>query len=278
MAQTTTLDELIGKFEVLLFDSDGVLARWPGVVPGAPEAIDRLNSLNKPYVVLTNDASALPETRAVRYRELGLDIAADQIITAGSLLTAHFSELGITGSRCVVLGTEDSADYVRAAGGEVVSFEDDFDVLVIGDQLGFPFLEATGKVLTSLFRKLDRGETPHLVLPNPDVIYPEGDGYGFASGAVALMFESAMALRYPARNDLAFRRLGKPHPAMFEEAFRRTGTRDAVMIGDTPGADIRGANQVGIASALMGTGVAIADPSQLPETDRPTYLMTSLIP
>ena len=278
MTQTTTLDELIGKFGVLLFDSDGVLARWPGVVPGAPEAIDRLNSLDKPYFVLTNDASALPATRSGRYRELGLDIAADRIITAGSLLTGHFAELGITGSTCVVLGTEDSADYVRAAGGVVVSFEDDFDVLVIGDQLGFPFLEATGAVLTNLFRKLDRGETPHLVLPNPDVIYPEGEGFGFASGAVALMFESAMALRYPARNDLVFTRLGKPHPAMFEEAFRRSGTRDAVMIGDTPGTDIRGANHVGIASVLIGTGVAIADPSNLPETDRPTYLMASLTP
>lgn len=278
MAQLTTLDELIGKFEVLLFDSDGVLARWPGAVPGAPEAIDRLNSLSKPYFVLTNDASALPETRSGRYRELGLDIDADRIITAGSLLTAHFSELGITGSKCVVLGTEDSADYVRAAGGEVVSFEDDFEALVIADQLGFPFLEATGAVLTNLFRTLDRGETPHLVLPNPDVIYPDGEGFGFASGAVALMFESALALRYPARNNLVFTRLGKPHPAMFEEAFRRSGTRDAVMIGDTPGTDIRGANHVGIASVLMGTGVAIADPSNLPETDRPTYLMESLMP
>ena len=72
MTQATTLDELIGKFEVLLFDSDGVLARWPGAVPGAPQAIDRLNSLNKPYFVLTNDASALPETRAARYREAGV--------------------------------------------------------------------------------------------------------------------------------------------------------------------------------------------------------------
>ena len=38
----------------------------------------------------------------------------------------------------------------------VVSFEDNFDVLVIGDQLGFPFLEATGAVLTNLFRQMDR--------------------------------------------------------------------------------------------------------------------------
>ena len=83
------------------------------------------------------------------------------------------------------------------------------------------------------------------MLANPDVIYPEGDGYGFASGAVALMFEAAMELRYPGRADLVFTRLGKPHPAMFEEAFRRSGTRDAVMIGDTPGTDIRGSQSRG---------------------------------
>ena len=90
MAQTTTLDELIGKFEVLLFDSDGVLARWPGAVPGAPIAVDRLNSLNEPYFVSTNDASALPETLAARNRELGSNIDADRIITAGSPANCPF--------------------------------------------------------------------------------------------------------------------------------------------------------------------------------------------
>lgn len=276
MATQIALDQLIDRFEVLLFDSDGVLIRGPAAIPGAPEAIERLNSLSKPYFVLTNDASALPEVRAARYHELGLAIAACRILTAGSLLSPYFSDQGLTGSRCVVLGTEDSVKYVQWAGGQVVSFHDDFDVLVIGDQLGFPFLEATSMVLSNLFVKIDQGTTPHLALPNPDVIYPEGDGYGFASGAIALMFESALALRYPARRDLVFTRLGKPHPAMFEEAFRRCKTRDAVMIGDTPGTDIRGANSVGITSVLMETGVANADLSALPETDRPTYRMQSL--
>ena len=218
MAPLTTLGALIDWFEVILLDSDGVLTRWPTAVPEAPEAIKWLNSLRKPYFVLTNDASALPETRAARYAELGLAIDASRIVTSGVLLTGHFSDLGLVGSRCVVLGTEDSARYVQAAGGEVISSEDDFDVLVIGDQEGFPFLKTTGTVLSNLFRKIDRGETPYLVSPNPDLIYPEQDGYGFASGAVAQMFESALALRYRNRLNLTFTRLGKPHPAMFEEA------------------------------------------------------------
>ena len=276
MVPWTSLGEMIASFEVILLDSDGVLARWPSAVPGAPEAIARLNSLEKPYFVLTNDASALPETRSARYAELGLAIEPSKIITSGVLLKDYFLNLNLVGSRCVVLGTEDSASYVQEAGGEVVSFEKDFDVLVIGDQEGFPFLEATGKVLSNLFRRIDLGEQPFLVVPNPDLIYPEGDGYNFASGAVAQMFESAIALRYRGRMNLKFTQLGKPHPAMFEEVIRRCGTRDMAMIGDNPDTDIRGANQVGITSVLVETGVATVDPSDLPESDRPKYRMKSL--
>lgn len=156
MVPWTSLGEMIASFEVILFDSDGVLTRWPSAIPGGPEAIARLNSLEKPYFVLTNDASALPETRSARYAELGLAIDPSKIITSGFLLKDYFLNLNLAGSRCVVLGTEDSASYVREAGGEVVSFEKDFDVLVIGDQEGFPFLEATRKVLSNLFLKIDR--------------------------------------------------------------------------------------------------------------------------
>ncbi len=272
----TTLAELVDRFEVILFDSDGVLTRWPSAIPSAPDAIDRLNSLKKPYLVLTNDASALPETRAARYARLGLFIDPSQILSSGMLLIPYFSDLGLAGARCVVLGTKDSAVFVQQAGGEVVTFDEDFDVLVVGDQEGFPFLEATGTVLSNLFRKIDRGETPRLVLPNPDLIYPEREGFAFASGTVAQMFESALALRYPDRPDLTFTRLGKPHPAMFEEAIRRCGTRDMVMIGDNPGTDIRGANQVGIASVLVESGISSGDLSVLPDSDRPTYRLRSL--
>ena len=271
-----SLGELIERFEAILFDSDGVLVRWPSAVPGAPEAIARLNSLRKPYFVLTNDASALPETRAARYAELGLDIDASRIISPGLLLEDYFLNLNLVGSRCVVLGTEDSASYVRQAGGEIVPFDEDYEVLVIGDQEGFPFVEATAKTLSTLFRRIDEGRPPHLLVPNPDLMYPEGDGYCFASGAVAQLFEAAIAQRYQDQLDLKFARLGKPYPAMFEEAIRRCGTRDLAMIGDNPGTDVRGANQAGITSVLVELGVSPVDPSLLPESDTPKYRIRSL--
>ena len=271
-----TLDDLIDRYSVILFDAYGVLAGSKSVVPGAPEAIDRLNDLSKPYYVLTNDASALPETTATRYARMGLSIDVDRIITSGSLLTRHFQESGLTGSRCVVLGTDDSVSYVDAAGGDVVSYVQEFDTLVLGDQSWPHFLETANGVLTALFNKIDEGRGVSLILPNPDLIYPDGDGFGFASGTAAMMFESALTLRYPGRSDLRFTRLGKPHAAMFEEALRRSGTMDMVMIGDTPETDIRGANAFGIASVLVETGTAALDVSLLPKSDRPDCRMRSL--
>ena len=271
-----TFAELVERFEVILLDSDGVLVSWPSAIPQAAQAIAGLNGLGKPYYVLTNDASQVAETRAARYAALGLAINTDQIISSGMLLKTWFEDQGLQGSRCVALGTEDSAKYVRDAGGQVVPFEEDFDVLVVGDQDGFPFLDATAAVLTTLFRKLDRGETPRLVVPNPDLYYPERDGFGFASGTVAGMFEAALALRYPDRSDLTFARLGKPHPAMFEEVFRRASTRNMAMIGDTPSTDIRGANNVGITSVLVETGGGLVDLGSLPEGDLPDYRLGGL--
>ena len=270
------------RYSALLFDAYGVLSYSVGALPGAVEAIDRLNRMGKPYYVLTNDASALPETRAARYKKVGLNVDVERIITSGSLLEGYFVERGLRGAECVVLGTDDSAEYVRRAGGEVVSAADGFDVVVVGDQAGFPFVDGVNAVLTKLFRMIDAGDAPRLVLPNPDLVYPSDDGFGMASGSVALIIEAALRQRYPERDGLRFERLGKPNVAIFEEAFRRTGTMDMVMLGDGLETDIRGANAFGIDSVLVAGGVTVFSGQQSAASDResavdaPTYWVRGL--
>jgi len=272
----TTMQELIARYPVILFDSFGVLASSNAVLPGAVELIANLNATGKTYFVLTNDASALPESRSENYAKLALNIKPEQIITSGSLLSRYFADEHLQGLRCVILGPEDSVRYVQIAGGEVVPIGADFDAVVIGDQSGFPFLETMDQVMTDLFRKTDNGENVRLILPNPDLIYPDGDGFGFASASIAMLLESALKLRYPERDDLHFIRLGKPHEAIFAEALRRSGTRDMVMIGDQLETDIKGANDFGLDSVLVGTGIAALDLSWAPEFMRPTYTLRSL--
>ena len=116
----TTMQELIARYPVILFDSFGVLASSNAVLPGAVELIANLNAIAKTYFVLTNDASALPESRSENYAKLALNIKPEQIITSGGLLSRYFADEHLQGLRCVILGPEDSVRYVQIAGGEFV--------------------------------------------------------------------------------------------------------------------------------------------------------------
>ena len=272
----TDVAGLLRRYEVLLLDAYGVLVNSAGALPGAAELVGQLNAAGKPYYILTNDASKLPTTAAARYQGYGLAIDAERIITSGLLLEQHFAAHHLAGARCVVLGTEDSRRYVERAGGEIVQPHESFDVLVVADEFGYPFLETVDLALSGLFRAIDRQRPVHLVLPNPDLIYPSPDGFGIASGSIALVFEAALRLRYPHRRDLCFTRLGKPHAAMFTEALRRTGTRNMVMIGDQLEADIGGAHDFGLDSVLVDTGVNAPLFSAAPARLHPTYLLHSL--
>jgi ribonucleotide monophosphatase NagD (HAD superfamily) len=131
-------------------------------------------------------------------------------------------------------------------------------------------------VLSRLISKFDRGESPLLILPNPDLIYPKARGFGITCGAMALVIETVLKQRYPGRTDIRFVHLGKPETALFEEAARRACTRNLVMIGDQMDTDILGACRFGIDSALVSGGVAeLAFHSR--QQDRwPTYQLTGL--
>jgi len=274
-----TIDEIIDRYGALLFDAYGVLVHTAGALEGAAGLIETLNRTGKTYYIVTNDASKLPQTAAVRYAGYGLSLRPEQIITSGGLIKPYFSKHNLAGGRCVVLGPEDSKRYVVLAGGRIVSPSEDFDVLVIGDEDGYPFIETVDHVMSTLFHKIDRGERVHLLLPNPDLIYPKaGRNIGITSGSIAQIFEAVLKQRYPQRSDLGFVRLGKPHGAIFEEAFRRCGHRNLVMIGDQPETDIRGANRAKIDSVLVRSSLTTSAEASLVDGLRPTYRLKSIKP
>ncbi len=274
----TTVQNLAKTYDALLIDAFGVLVSSAGPLPGASEFLAFLHRVDKPYLVVTNDSSRTAKSCASWYNSLGLDIDAARVVTSGSLLSEYFADNNLVGSHCVALGPPDSIRSVQDAGGILVEPGDDSaSVVVVGDDSGFPFLETTEIVLSQIFRRLDAGKTMHLILPNPDLIYPKGPGeYGFTSGSVALLLEEAMRLRYPHRTELGFVRLGKPFAPIYAIATRRLGTRNVVMIGDQLRTDILGANRFGIASALVSTGISRFDPEALHGENRPTWILESL--
>lgn len=277
MPASIPMADLIGRYEVILLDAYGVLNDARGAIPEGRALLDEIARQGKRFFVVTNDASRLPETCARRFRSMGLDIPAEQIITSGALIDRHFAERDLRGARCMVLGTEDSLEYVRGAGGEIVPVRagERCDAMIVCDDSGYPFLETIEEALAVLRRHIDRGQSIHRILPNPDLIYPKGEGaFGFTSGAVVTLLETGLQRLFPHRpgEDLAFTRLGKPHAPMFEEARRRAGTDSLVMIGDQLETDIAGACNAGIDSALVATGVSTWNEHK--SDVAPTYLLT----
>ena len=181
----TNIIYLIENYEALLFDAYGVLLNEFGVLPGAINLIDKLNNTNKPYFILTNDASRSVPTSSNFYKSFGLEIPEEKIITAGSLIYPYFQENNLKGSKCRVIGTDDCFLYVADAGG-IVS-DDDFDVLIIGaspDNYNFSSIE---DLVNNLFSMLDVKEKVSVVLLNPDLLYPKStDYYGIGAGSILL--------------------------------------------------------------------------------------------
>jgi HAD superfamily hydrolase (TIGR01450 family) len=276
--QSVDVITLIKRHEAIFLDAYGVLVDGKGPLPHAPELIAELNRQRVNYWILSNDASRLPETSQRRFSRFGMEIPAERIISSGSLLSPLFAERNLRGSRCVVLGAKDSAQYVLNAGGVVLTpdVRSTLDVLVVCDEAGYPLLETIETVLTMLFLTVDQGIEPVLLLPNPDLIYPKTAGqFGITAGSVALVLESALGVRYPASSPRRFLKLGKPHRPLFERALALAGTRNAVMIGDQLYTDVLGAHGAGIPSALVTTGLTrterFPDPSLTP-----TYLLPTL--
>jgi HAD superfamily hydrolase (TIGR01459 family) len=270
-----TAGELMDRYEVLLLDAYGVLVSLDGAMPGAAAFIAELNRRQKPYWLLSNTAARLSAHAAARYQGFGLAISPERILTSGTLLVDHFQAAGLVGRRCLVLGPEDSREYVRLAGGQPVAIGKDFEVLVLADQAGFPLLETLDWLLSTLIEKLDQGQSVPMLLPNPDLFYPKAAGYGITAGSLAVLLEAALAQRYPGRGDLRFVRLGKPYPGLFEAAARRAGTRDMVLIGDQLETDIEGAADFGIDSVLVLGGVSSLAALSGSKAS-PTWLLRSL--
>jgi HAD superfamily hydrolase (TIGR01450 family) len=272
------VESLIDSWDGFLLDSYGVLVNGSGAMPGAADFLRRLRAAKKPFWVVTNDCSRLPETIAARYAQFGLEIEAEQVLTSGLLVADYLRALPMKTPRALVLGTRDSEEYLRRAGATVLpaAFDGDYDVIAVCDDAGFPFVDTIDMALTALFKLCEANRPPALLLPNPDLIYPHGvDRWGFTAGAIALLLESALLRRFPELL-LRFTHLGKPEPGLFQRARKMAGTGRLVMIGDQLETDIRGARTAGIDAVLLLTGVSRWQDAAAVEPFGPTHLLSSL--
>jgi glycerol-1-phosphatase len=250
--------------DLFIFDLDGVVYIGPAAVPGAVAGISRLHELGLGVAYATNNASRRASSVAAHLAELGVPGSEGEVVTSAQVSAGVLAERLPPGSSVLIVGTRELAAEVTEVGLRPVWSADDEPVAVIqgyGRDVGWQQL-AEGCVAV-------RGGA-WWVATNGDRTLPSARGPLPGNGALV----AALAVAVDREPDLV---VGKPAPALFEQAAKRFSATRAVVVGDRLDTDIEGANAASMDSVFVLTGVhRPADLVVAPAHQRPTYVAADL--
>ena len=224
----------------VIMDMDGVLWRGTQPLPGVASFFDFMRQRGLAYALASNNSSRTPADYDVKLRQMGIEgVDESQIVTSGTATVDYLREHYAAGSAVYVVGMDGLRAMIRAAGFIVA---DEAKIVVAG--IDFDLTYATLKRATYLIRA-----GADFIGTNGDVTFPLPDGLAPGAGSILAAITTA--------TDVAPIVIGKPHAPMFAAALHALGTTAAttLMIGDRLNTDIEGAQQAGLPTVLVLTGV-----------------------
>jgi glycerol 3-phosphatase-2 len=254
---------LIAGYDAVLSDLDGVVYAGPHAIPGAVEALQRLEGAGVQLAYVTNNASRSSETVAAHLRELGAPATAETVFgsaQAGAELLAGQVPAGAT---VLVTGSVWLTEQVREQGLVPVHSADDRpDAVIQGFDPGLGW-----KDLAEAAFAVARGAV--WVATNTDMSIPQARGIAPGNGTLVAAVAAATG-----RTPLV---AGKPEAPLFLTAARHLGAENPLVVGDRLDTDILGGNNAGFATAMVLTGVDTPQTALAARTaERPTYLLADL--
>ncbi len=249
--------------DVVLTDLDGVVYRGRNAIPHAVEALTRA-SVTARVGYITNNASRRPSDVAEHLQGYGLEVSADDVVTSSQAGVRLLETLVPAGSTVLVTGGVGLTSIVEQAGFTVTTSADDAPAAVIqgfSPDLGWTHLAEASFALAD-------PDVPW-VATNMDWSIPVERGIAPGNGTLVSAVHQAVG-RMPVV-------AGKPERPIFDAAIARFGGEHPLFIGDRLDTDIKGANDAGIPSVLVLTGIDQA--KQVLAADqrsRPTYVLQDL--
>lgn len=253
---------LCAQFDVLLLDLDGVVYAGSAAIPHAVESLTAAHAAGVRLAFVTNNASRTPESIAEHLTGLGLNVDPAEVVTSAQAGARVLRERHQAGSPVLVVGGEGLIQAVRQRGFlpvSAVSEQQQPPAAVIqgfSPDVGWQQLaEATYAVRAGA----------DFIATNTDRTIPTARGIGPGNGLLVGVVEAATGVAPVVA--------GKPHTPLMDESAERTGAKRPLVVGDRLDTDIEGANNAGLPSLLVLTGVSsLADVARAPVSQRPTYL------
>ncbi len=265
--------DLIEKYDAFFFDAFGTLYNRHGFVyPGAVEFIEILKQHHKEVRLVTNSATQTAADLSKEILSFGFSIPQEHIFSSGKFLFDWAEKFDF--NDCFYLGREIGKSVVEA-GGVRVSENPTAPIVVVSSN------EKNEKRLAQATEILKRPGAICLAL-NPDACAPETDGSRSEVSGIC-------AFRLAKRTNCRFEVCGKPFSKVFEQAIQSVlqtlspntsnATPRILMVGDTLGTDIVGANAALLDSCLiMGRNVteeSYVQDSQALQNVSPDYIISS---
>lgn len=234
------LSDVADRYDAFILDAFGVLNVGTTPIPGAVARMAQLRAMGKRLIVLTNAASYTRAEALAKYRALGFDFTADEIVSSRDAAVSRLPP----GLRWAAIAA--AGDSFADIPADVTDLIDHPDALSRAD--GILFLSSIRWTpdrqarLTAALR-----DTPRpVIIANPDIVAPREDGLTVEPGAFAhdLTDATGIACRY----------FGKPFPDAYDDALARlpgVPRHRIAMVGDTLHTDVLGGRAAGIGSVLV---------------------------
>ncbi|WP_156022462.1 HAD-IIA family hydrolase [Sphingobium indicum] len=218
----------------IFLDWDGCVMIGNTLIPAARTLLERHADR---VVILSNNSTHLPEDFTRILKQANVHIPPDRIILAGA--EAVRLAMQARQARIMLLGSTRIKAYARHMGLTLVRDEPDH-ILLMRDA------RFTYAKLCRAANALQRGAK--LIVANVDTTHPGLDGH------IVPETGAMLAALLACVRDVSMVTVGKPGPLLFARACEVAGVaaHQAVMIGDNPETDGKGATDYGIYPLLIG--------------------------
>jgi len=242
---------LPSNIKALILDMDGVVWRSDAPIGDLPTIFNRIDALGRKYVFATNNSSKTPEQYADKFREFGVDIQPERIVTSAICVAYMLAQKFPDRGKLFMVGGDGVRVALEQIGFEVLPVEhaQEAQALVMGIDWEINLQKMNEAALL-----LRRGVPFYAT--NPDKTYPTPRGEIPGAGAWISVVTIATGI------EPIF--AGKPLPYLMELALERLGTskEETLVVGDRLETDIAAGQAVGCPTALVLSGVSTEEQAE----------------
>jgi HAD superfamily hydrolase (TIGR01450 family) len=225
------------NFKTFIFDLDGTIWNWKGLLPGAKDLIDLLRIEGKQVLFITNNTMVKRKQLVEKLNEFGIECDEKELVSS-SIAAAEY--LKMKKAKAFVIGNGLKEDLKEE--GIEVREDENVDYVVIGHDENFDFKKLSIAVRIAKTKA-------KLIATATGRAFVYGEEFWPGTGSIV------KAIEYGSNKKAKL--LGKPSDFMCQlvQLFVQSPRKDTVIFGDELKADIGLGKKCGYFSVLVRTGV-----------------------